>query len=262
MKLVKTEHTKEDLHKFFSQSPATYLYCIGDLDDSFWPQTKWFSLEEDGQTKAIALLYEGNGTPTLLALQHGDLKHSTELVLSIISSLPGEVHAHLAPGLSTTLKGLKAVKNYGRHLKMNLEIPSVFFNNENIQVLTEADVPVIEKFYAEAYPGNWFDPLMLNKGLYLGYYDKEKLVGVAGTHVYSAQYKAAALGNITTHPDYRGKNISTQLTSNLCYVLQRRKITNIGLNTHQQNAAAIAVYKKVGFEVSGEYDEYLLEKRA
>lgn len=70
--------------------------------------------------------------------------------------------------------------------------------------LTAADLAEITELYSVSYPGNWFDPGKLDTELYFGVREAKKLVAVAGVHVYSAQQRVAALGNIATHPEYRG----------------------------------------------------------
>ena len=80
------------------------------------------------------------------------------------------------------------------------------------------------------------------------------MVGISGIHVYSSEYKVAALGNIATHPDYRGQQIGFKLTSKLCNDL-KKSVDYIGLNVRSDNEIAIKCYKKIGFEIIGTYDE-------
>ena len=60
---------------------------------------------------------------------------------------------------------------------------------------------------------------MLETGKYFGIREGKKLVAVAGVHVYSREYKVAALGNITTHIDFRGKGLAAAVTGQLCQEL-------------------------------------------
>lgn len=36
------------LRAYFGRAPALHLYELGDLDDFFWPHTRWYALEDDG----------------------------------------------------------------------------------------------------------------------------------------------------------------------------------------------------------------------
>ena len=54
---------------------------------------------------------------------------------------------------------------------------------------------------------------MLETGKYFGIRREGILVSVAGIHVYSPEYDVAALGNITTHPDFRGQGLGRKVTA-------------------------------------------------
>jgi predicted GNAT family acetyltransferase len=79
-------------------------------------------------------------------------------------------------------------------------------------------------------------------------------------HVYSAEYRVAALGNITTHPDHRGRGLATAVTAGCCKHLLE-SVELIGLNVRADNAAAIRAYEKIGFEVRAVYHEWMMEPK-
>ena len=109
-------------------------------------------------------------------------------------------------------------------------------------------------FYARSYPGNWFDPRMLETGCYFGIRRDDQIVCAGGVHVYSASYRVAALGNIATDPECRGQGLAQQVTAQLCRSLLAT-VDTIGLNVKVDNSAAIACYRKLGFETAAEFDE-------
>jgi predicted GNAT family acetyltransferase len=88
----------------------------------------------------------------------------------------------------------------------------------------------------------------LELGVFYGAFDSERLVSVAGTHIVSDQERIAALGNVMTHPDYRGQGLATMVTSAVCEELLDRDIEMIGLSVSRTNEAAIRVYEKIGFK--------------
>lgn len=99
---------------------------------------------------------------------------------------------------------------------------------------------------------------MLETGYYYGIKRGETLVSVAGVHIYSQEYKVAALGNITTHPQCRGQGLGTLVTAKLCQALLE-KVEHIGLNVKADNKSGIACYQKLGFERIAAYEEFALE---
>jgi len=123
--------------------------------------------------------------------------------------------------------------------------------------LTENDLDEMLSLYEEGYRDNWFNARMLQKKQYFGLRIENRLLSIAGIHVYSEKYKVAALGNIVTHPLYRGKGFGKSVTARLCRSLFEH-VDNIGLNVKADNAAAIAMYRKLGFEIVGSYYEVMV----
>lgn len=131
--------------------------------------------------------------------------------------LPSKFYAHLSPGLEDIYRDTYHLTHHGEHYKMVLtdltKLDEV--GTSNVQSLSIQDLPEMQDLYAISYPDNWFDARMLETGLYTGIRKNNKLVSVAGVHAYSPEYKAVAIGNITTHPDYRNQGIATAVTAGL-----------------------------------------------
>jgi len=254
---LQTLHNKSEILQFLISTPELQVYSIGDLDDFFWPKTIWYSLKDSNEIKAIALLYVGMSTPTLLAIYDKYFEANKQLLERIRPYLPPKFYAHLGPNLIDIVGKQNIIESYGPHYKMALKKnpPTVF--DANIRRLTTDDLQMINEFYSSAYPDNWFDQRMLETQKYFGYFITSKLVGIAGIHVYSEEYKVAALGNIATHPEFRGRQIAYKLTSRLCLDLLE-SVKYIGLNVKSDNLSAISCYRKVGFEIVGSYDECLI----
>lgn len=249
-------HNKPEILGFLMKSPELQVYSIGDLDDFFWPKTIWYALKEGNEIKSIVLLYVGMSTPTLLAIYDKDFESTQQLLKGIKSFLPTKFYAHLSPNLLDIFGKQNTIESYGPHYKMALKKTPPVIIDENIKRLNVNDIQSIFEFYTSSYPDNWFDKRMLETQKYFGYFIDDRLVGIAGIHVYSKEYRVAALGNIATHPNYRGRQIGYKLTSHLCLDIMQ-DTSHIGLNVKSDNIAAISCYRKVGFEIVGNYDECL-----
>lgn len=251
-------HQKEPIYDFLMAHPEYNAYLLGDLDDFFWHKTIWFAEVIDDKIRAIALLYAAVDMPCLLAFCTQDkLTESKNLLESIKPLLPHTFLTHLSEGLIDVFEKSQIIHYYGYNTKMALRKSPQEVKDSHIKPLDFKHLNLIKDFYSVAYPDNWFDERMLGTGKYLGYFDENRLVGVTGVHVYSEAYKVAALGNIATHPDYRGRQISYKLTSQLCYEL-RKDIQYIGLNVRSNNQAAIKTYERIGFEFIGNYHECMV----
>lgn len=245
---------KKTILDFLKKNQGLHIYSIGDLDDFFWPKTTWFALKDKEGIESIALLYTGMETPTLLLFHDGESFLALRLLELIKPHLPEKFYVHLSPGLLNVFPAKNIIEHYGLHYKMVLKKVVPEEDDKNIRRLSVTDLPVINELFAVSYPHNWFDSRMLETNKYYGYFNNGQLIGVAGIHVFSEEYRVAALGNITTHPDFRGRKIGYKLTSALCRDLQ--KCTDlIGLNVKADNEYAIKCYHKIGFEIIGTYEE-------
>ena len=254
--MLKTLTDKAVLLAFFERDKPLHLYEIGDLDPFFWPSTRWFGWAPKGELRAIALLYSGSAVPTLLLFERTNIEDAAALLRALKPQLPGSFYAHITPRLTTCLANFELTP-HGRHLKMVLRssgLPAAS-PREGIEVLGPEHEDELASFYERSYPGNWFTPRMLETGKYVGVRDGGELIAVAGVHVYSPEFGVAALGNITTLPEARGRGLGGRVTGHLCRSLLET-VNTVGLNVHAENEPAIRCYRRLGFEVVADYEEH------
>lgn len=246
------------LEAYFRQDLSLHLYSLGDLDDFYWPKITAFGTQGEAGLDNVTLLYYGEGLPVLLAFGALESNYLDQLQ----SLLPEYFYAHFSPGLEEYFSNDYQIRDFGEHHKMDLTdlTPIKQANTKNTFQLTEAALPEINQLYQESYPANAFDPHMLRTGQYFGVRHDGRLVSIAGVHVYSAFYRVAALGNITTHPDERGKGFARAVTGRLCQHLAKT-VDFIGLNVKSDNQPAFTLYQSLGFQKSADYGEFSLQKR-
>jgi len=251
-------NNKSQIEAFLRRNVYLHIYSIGDLDDFFWPDTVWYGWEDGNEIQAVALLYTASAEPTLLAISEKE-QAMWELVRSIFHILPEQFYAHLSPAVAEAVEQQCKIKSHGKYYKMGLKNKTLLHDVDCSQVirLSENDLDEMLVLYEVGYRRNWFNARMLQTKQYFGIRIDNRLVSIAGIHVYSERYKVAALGNIVTHPGYRGKGFGKAVTARLCQSLFEH-VDNIGLNVKADNAAAIAMYRKLGFEIIGTYYELMV----
>jgi ribosomal protein S18 acetylase RimI-like enzyme len=250
-------HDKDVIEQFLRRNAPIHLYELGDLDDFFWQYTTWYALEEAGRVRELVLLYTAIKLPVLLAITD-NVTAMRILLQSLLPVLPKRFFAHLSGDLSSVLALDYHIDSYGPHYKMALQDPSRLATVDTSEVIpvSEANLDDLHSLYHESYPVNAFDPRMLQTGYYFGIRRDTRLVAAAGVHVYSARYKIGVIGNVTTHPDYRGQGLAKATCAKLCIELLKT-VDTIGLNVKADNASAIAAYRRLGFEVVAEHEEAL-----
>jgi predicted GNAT family acetyltransferase len=81
------------------------------------------------------------------------------------------------------------------------------------------------------------------------------LISVAGVLSVSRKYSTGTVGNVATHPDYRGRGLAKASTRAVVEQLWRDGIRNIVLNADADNTPAVRAYEGLGFEKYVEYQD-------
>jgi len=254
-------HDRDTIETFLRGNVFLHIYSLGDLDDFFWPYTTWYALTDSNDIRAIAMMYTGGNLPCLHALGEDDeAVYTEELLRCLIDILPRRFHAHLTLGSEGILAESYHLRPFGRHDRMALMDKSLLTNIDTSKAegLSMSNLGEIVSFFEKAYPGNFFETKMLETKQYYGIRQSGSLVSVAGVHACSFRYRVAALGNVATHPDYRGRGYGRIATAKVCKSLLK-EIDDIGLNVKADNTSAIRCYEKLGFEATGSFGEFDVE---
>jgi GNAT superfamily N-acetyltransferase len=249
--LPESVHDRAELQRLLRADPALHAYELGDLDDFFWPHTTWYRHGD-----SVALIYHGTGLPILLALDRPERAEAmAELVDSLAFLLPQRFYAHVTVGVEGVLDKHFRLEPGGLHHKMALTRPRMLdgFAGGG-EVLGPTDLGDLLELYASAYPGNGFDPRLVQTGQYIGLRRDGRLLAVAGVHIWSPAQRVATLGNVTTHPDARGQGLGTAVVAKLCRRLLPT-VDTIALNVKADNASAIGLYTRLGFSPVADYHE-------
>jgi ribosomal protein S18 acetylase RimI-like enzyme len=276
---------KKRLLKHFRKDPVLFAYHIGDLDDFFFSNCLWPAVfDARGDIDDVLLTYTGGDMPVLLAF--GLNERFGDLLREYLPIAPRKFFCHFQEQHRAILREFARETPLGTHLKMKLD-ESRFADNgrsgplrsrhsqcrdrkhpdllrddkHSIIRLDPSHESLLRAFYAAAYPDSYFTPRMLQTGRFFGCLDNDAIVAVAGVHVVSDEHHIAALGNIATHPDYRGRGLAALVTHRLTdeFVSEGKMVC---LNVKADNAPAIACYKKLGFVPIHEYEEALYELKA
>jgi len=258
---------------FYRPNLAAHLYEVGDLDDAFRSRTDYWALVDGaGAVQQAALLYTASPELTILVAttEAGWRGLMRELLTALAPALPDRVYMHVnadvAPVLMTD--GGYGAEPHGTHLKMALTDPDRAWTaaeTADTLRLGPEDAGEVSGLYAAAYSGGWFDPALLGTGLYFGARSRENggpLLSVAGVHVASDRWGVAAIGNVATRPEARGRGLARAVCAALCRDLIGRGVRHVGLNVRTDNAAAVACYRGLGFAPVAEYEEIMLTRPA
>ncbi|NIO71103.1 MAG: GNAT family N-acetyltransferase [Anaerolineae bacterium] len=238
--------TKTKSWPFLQQDRFYATYAIGDLEPDFFPQCEWFAAGAGGRIQALALHFTGLDPHALFTMGASD-----GLALILGSALrPERVYF---TGRSEHLPAIQAFYSLG-------EVQNML----RMTVREEDFQPVIGKALKLG-PGYCselkrlyslgesrgesvvaFSPYQLAQGVFYGIEQRGRLIAAAGTHLVAPTYGVAAVGNVFTDPDYRGRGYATLCTSAVTKELLSQGM-DVVLNVQEGNADAIHIYEKLGY---------------
>lgn len=255
----------ERVRRFLAEDPITTAYMLGDLDPMYAHYCTWWTATESGRDIAVVLAYGGFSAPVVLT--YGAAEGVAAILETHLEAIPQRALIHILPEHLAVVDEFYHLERLRPMVRMGLRA-SGFAPDDRPEPegyaapakLTHRDTGDIMALFT-FYPDNFFEPHQLTAGHYYGMRTRDaeaKLVAVAGIHLVSKSDRVAALGNIVTHPDHRGRGLSTRCTSHLVGALLAEGIEILALNVERKNASAVRVYEKLGFRPHVTYLEGLL----
>ena len=245
---------RDRIEAFLRRDTALHLYALADLDEPFWRRTEWFVRESDGEIVALAMLFHGLDPPVLYAVCRPGHDGTRRLVRDLEPDLPDRVFADVGIGVEAALERWDGgiCRRYVKMLLRDRAGPGAIDTSSCERLRTEHADELAAFLTGPAYApgeedGRFFDPVLLEIGPYFAIRDRGDIVAAGGVHVRSPRYGVAALGNIATRPDRRGRGYATCITAALCRELEAT-IPWIGLNVEADNRAATRCYERLGFD--------------
>jgi predicted GNAT family acetyltransferase len=140
--------------------------------------------------------------------------------------------------------------------------PKVFAppaNLPEVRRLTMADADELNRLYEDE--GTRRLGSQIVEGVYFGAFHRSRLVAAGGTHIYSRREGVGVIGNVYTHPDFRGHGLGTAVTAAVtANLLDACDI--IVLNVDPANRTARHIYEQLGFHEAGRLVEAMATRRS
>lgn len=241
--------TNEEAYPVLKQDHIVHCFAIADLLPPFRQYTR-ISLAEHAQTgqQATLLIVEhpevnvlatsGQAEGVAALLEHLDLPAAP-----LLQALPEHwpllaTRYDLPPGARELLRMRLTAQTFQRLTQPALPVA---------ERMTKDDLPALLALY-DLFPTGHFRPGLLEEGLFYGVRAGPRIMAAGGTHVLARPYGLAVLGNIFTHPEWRGSGCAQAVTSALVADLLAQGCQDVVLNVDVDNAPAIHVYTKLGFQ--------------
>jgi ribosomal protein S18 acetylase RimI-like enzyme len=227
---------KAMIRRLLEADRAWAVYALGDLSPENFVKARWFG-------PGLALVYRDFDACILFAMDPGG-------VAEALTHVAWPVHLQLrARELAEVERRAVVTRRTPMWRMVWSGDRSGWVEHGETRRLGAADVPAIERLYATgAATGespDFFFPAMVEAGVFFGVFEGGELLAAAGTHLYAPGEGAAAIGNVYTRPEARGRGLGRQVTCAVTRALAG--LPTVGLNVKADNAAAIRVYESLGF---------------
>ena len=161
------------------------------------------------------------------------------------AGLPQWVHFVMEPGHWPVIDAVYTLGQADAMLRMGLaaqDFRPAPANGVAPRRLTAADMASLMRLYAaEGGDGpDAFAPFQVEQGLFYGAEEGGRLVAVAGTHLVAPQMGVAAVGNVYTAPQYRGRGLAQVCTTAVVEACYGLGVRDVVLNVARDNAPARA----------------------
>ena len=240
---------KARIRALLRRDPGWCVYALGDLSPAMFPKAAWF-------TPDLSMVLKDYGTTILFAMGVRSIAEALEHVtwpvhLQVQRDALDEVSRHAV--VTSTREMMRMVWKH---------TPSPEAAGE-VTRLTAAHVPSLLKLYADGEATgespDFFYPSMVTSGVFYGMVEGDALIAVAGTHLVSRDEGAAAIGNVYTRRDRRGRGLSRAVMS--AVLRELADVETVGLNVRTDNHPAIRVYESLGFQRHCDFNEALAVAR-
>jgi RimJ/RimL family protein N-acetyltransferase len=217
-------------------------YAVGQLEPNLLARTRWFMARGSTGTGVVLHSRGGLGDATFVM---GD----AAAVAAILSIHPGNAHTYATcqPQHLDVLRNVYRLANQQPMIRMSVTAER-FVPVERLTpvALTGIDIRRINSLYGSEGGPSYYIPEHIDGGVYRGIVTEGRLVAVAGTHVVSRQERVAVVGNVFTHPGFRGRGFATAATSAVTQALLK-DCDHVVLTVDPNNAPAVAAYAKLGY---------------
>ncbi len=249
---------RDEARAYLASDRLLAAYALADLDADSVDRSRWWAARREGEIVALALLVEtipfrpcfamGDGAAVRELFREGI--HEPRLLIATVPA------ARLAVEASYRFERIDAM--YRLAVDVRAFRPRVA---HTVTRLGPDQVEDVIDLYGHA-SRTYFTPQRLKREIYFGVYVGGTLAAAAGTHVRSAQFGIAAVGNVLTRLAYRGRGMATSCTAKVTEVALDGGHPDVVLNVRQDNAPAISVYERLGFAVHASFVEGPAVRRA
>ena len=252
---IATTRDRALLAEFLGRDRLRAAYALCDLEDREFAKSKWGVATRAGETVAVVLEF-GGLTPQPLFVM-GDPEGITSILRELIK--PRIVYLAADESLLDPIDRIYRIDPGPQMVRMWVNRQMFQPVQGPVMRLVPTDIVDLNRLYGLGFSG-WLPAESIATGVYYGIRIGGRLAAAAGTHVISPNARLAAVGNVMTHADFRGRGFAKTTTSAVTQELLRT-CDEVVLNVRSDNPPAIAAYRALGYREHNRFEERLAHRR-
>jgi len=253
---ARTVTDRGEIAAFLDTDRLFAAYALGDLDGPNRRRVAWgMAYDDAGAATAIAMHHEGLVPQPLFLM--GDPGGVRAILDSVIK--PRDAYLMATAELDAAVAPLYELETPVAMLRMVVDRKTFAPLAGPAERLTALDIDDLNRLYQLGFRAG-FPASVVEDGIYYGIRVRGRLISAAGTHAVNEREGIAVVGNVLTHADYRGHGFAKMVTSAVTADLLRR-VTDVALNVHADNAQAVAAYARLGYRTYCQLSERLIRRR-
>jgi ribosomal protein S18 acetylase RimI-like enzyme len=245
---IREVHDRRAIDAALSEDRSYAAYALGHLEAGLFEHSQfWIADGTDGH----GVLMHASGMLGRTTVVAGD----PSAVDALVSLHPGTRSSYLATCSPAHLAALERTYVVVGSLEMQrMSVTAATFApvpalRGEVRRLSGRDVRAINLLYSVEGPPTGYTPEHIDQAVYYGAYEANRLVAVAGTHIVAPHYDAAVVGNVFTHPRFRGLGLAERVTSAVTdELLHQRGCALVTLTVNPTNTPAVKAYRRLGYE--------------
>jgi RimJ/RimL family protein N-acetyltransferase len=236
---------------------AYAAYALAYLDPQLFPLAEFYEARLRDRSALVMHARGGLGPSSLV---YGDPR----LLGALLQLHPGARNTLLTCEPQHTETALATYHLWRPQIMLRMRLDANAFampsNLPPVRRLTAVDAADLNRLYALEGDGIWYSGRQVSEGVYYGAFSRGRLIAAAGTHIRSRSQGIAVVGNIFTHPDFRGHGLGTAVTAVVTSHLVDA-CNLVVLSVDAANRAARKIYERLGYREAGRLVEAMSTRR-
>ncbi len=241
-------HDRRAIDAALSDDRSYAAYALGHLEPGLFEHSRYW-LADGPRGRGVLLHATGLlGRTTVVA---GD----ASAVDALVALHPGARSSYLATSSPRHLEALRRTYAVVAPLEMRrMSVSAATFApvpalRGPLRRLHGRDVRALNMLYSTEGAPTGYTAAHVEQAVYFGAFEANRLVSVAGTHVVAPNAGVAVVGNVFTHPRFRGAGLAERVTSAVTEeLLDQRGCSLVTLTVNPANTPAVRAYRRLGYE--------------